>query len=153
MFTKRFCLYSNPPGEGSVRTYSSSAAIHKIGSYSASKQRFVTVVSESGSLFDSKYFANSYEECDPSTSLAEARENQVVSLLDRLRPPDSNDLSRKRKINVNRRGKGGNRRSVSRNEKPNYAPQVSANKWLEEFSKESWLAISFSSVRLVKKKS
>ena len=81
MFTKRFCLYSNPPGEGSVRTYSSSAAIHKIGSYSASKQRFVTVVSESGSLFDSKYFANSYEECEPSTSLAEARENQVVSLL------------------------------------------------------------------------
>ena len=153
MFTKRFCLYSNPPGEGSVRTYSSSAAIHQIGSYSASKQRFVTVVSESGSLFDSKYFANSYEECEPSTSLAEARENQVVSLLDRLKPPDSNDLSRKRKINVNRRGKGGNRRSVSRNEKPNYAPQVSANKWLEDFSKESWLAVSFSSVRLVKKKS
>ena len=97
-------------------------------SHSASKQRFVTVVSESGSLFDSKYFANSYEECEPSTSLAEARENQVVSLLDRLRPLDSNDLSRKRKINVNRRRKGGNRRSVSRNEKPNYAPQVSANK-------------------------
>lgn len=121
-------LYSNPPGEGSVRTYSSSAAIHQIGSYSASKQRFVTVVSESGSLFDSRYFANSYEECEPSTSLAEARENQVVSLLDRLRPPDSNDLSRKRKINVNRSGKGGNRRSVSRNEKPNYAPQVSPNK-------------------------
>ena len=28
--------------------------------------------------------ANKAEECEPSTSLAEARENQVVSLLDRL---------------------------------------------------------------------
>ena len=39
-------------------------------------------------------------ECEPSTNLAEARDNQVVSLLDRLVPPDSSDLSRKRKINV-----------------------------------------------------
>ena len=77
-------------------------------------------------------------ECEPSTSLVEARDNQVVSLLDRLVPPDSSDLSRKRKINVNRGGKGGNRRSVSRNEKNNYAPQVSAKKRLEEFNKESF---------------
>ena len=92
-------------------------------------------------------FANSCEECEPSTSLAEARarDNQVVSLLDRLRPPDSSDFSRKRKINVNRGRKAGNRRSVSKNEKPNYAPQVSAKKRLE--------AIPFSSVRLVKKTS
>ena len=72
--------------------------------------------------------ADSCEECEPSTSFAEARENQVVSLLDRLRPPDTSDFSRERTFNVNRGGKGGNRRSISRNAKPNYAPQVSAKK-------------------------
>ena len=81
-------------------------------------------------------------ECEPSTSLAEARDDQVVSLLDRLVPPDSSDLSRKRIINVNRGGKGGNRRSVYRNEKNNYAPQVSAKKQLEEFNKESFKVAS-----------
>ena len=40
-----FCFYSNLPGEGSVRSYPFpvSAVIHQKGSYSASKQRFVTV--------------------------------------------------------------------------------------------------------------
>ena len=113
-----------------------------MGSFSVSKQRFVTVVSESRSLFNSKYGRTLQMECEPSTSLAEARDNQVVLLLDRLVPPDSSDLSRKRKINVNRGGKGGNRRSVSRNEKNNYAPQVSAKKRLEEFNKESFKVAS-----------
>ena len=53
-------------------------------------------------------FENSCEECEPSTSLEEVRENQVVSLLDCLRPPANSNLLRKRKINVNRGGKGGN---------------------------------------------
>lgn len=87
-------------------------------------------------------FADSCEECKPSTSSAEATENQVVSLLDRLKPPNGSDFSRKRKINVNRGGEGGNRQSVSRNEEPNHAPQVSAKKRLEEFSKESFKVVS-----------
>ena len=56
MLTKGVFLYCNPPGEGSVRSYHSlSAIIHQKRPYSASKQRFLTVVSESGSLLDSKY--------------------------------------------------------------------------------------------------
>ena len=39
----------------SVHIHSLSAVIHQKGSYSASKQRFLTVVLESGSLLDSKY--------------------------------------------------------------------------------------------------
>lgn len=46
------------------------------------------------------------------------RENEVVSILDRLRPPASSDLSRKRKLTANT---PGNRRSqsVPRKNEPN----------------------------------
>lgn len=82
-------------------------------------------------------FADSCEECEPSSSSEPgAREKQVFSLLDHLRPPDSSDLSRKRKINVKKGGQGGNRQSVSRNEKPNYERQVLAKKRPEESSRE-----------------
>ena len=112
------------------------------GPYSASKQRFLTVVSDNHHLCCSKY-GDSCEECEPSTSSEpESRKKQVVSMLDLLRPPDSSDLSRKRKINVNKGGQGGNRRSVSRNKKPNYEPQVLAKKRLEESRKKSFKVVS-----------
>ena len=102
------------------------------------KQRFLAVVSDSSSLL-----IDSCEECEPSTSSEpEAREKRVVSLLDLLRPPDSSNLSRKRKVIVNKGGQVGNRRSVSSNEKPNYEPQVLAKKRLEESIKESFKVVS-----------
>lgn len=59
--------------------------------------------------------ADSCEECEPRTSSeSEVRENQVVSLLDSLRLPDSSDLSRKRKIIVYKGGRKGKQRRVSR---------------------------------------
>ena len=51
---------------------------------------------------------------EPSTSSQaepEGRETRVVSLLDRLKAPDSSDLSRKRKVATN---KGGNRRNAKK---------------------------------------
>ena len=41
---------------------------------------------------------------EPSTSSVQSdtRQKQVVSLLDRLKQPDSSDLSRKRKITANK---------------------------------------------------
>ena len=82
---------------------------------------------------------------EPSTSSVQSdtRQKQVVSLLDRLKQPDSSDLSRKRKITANKGGQGGNRRTVRpKNEKTNYEPQVSAKKRLEEFKNESFKVMS-----------
>lgn len=63
------------------------------------------------------------------------RENEVVSILDCLRPPASSDLSRKRKLTANT---PGNRRSqsVPRKNEPN----ISAKKRVDEFKGEIFIA-------------
>ena len=79
---------------------------------------------------------------EPSTSSQaepEGRETRVVSLLDRLKAPDSSDLSRKRKVATN---KGGNRRNAKKKSEKDYEPQVSATTRLEEFKDESLKAMS-----------
>ena len=49
------CILTNQERGQSVHIRSLSAVIHQKGSYSASKHRFLTIVLESKSLFDSKY--------------------------------------------------------------------------------------------------
>lgn len=94
-------------------------------------------------------FAHSCEECEPSSSSEPgAREKQVFSLLDHLRPPDSSDLSRKRnkegidKAFLGTRSLITNDRSWPRNDLK--SPAGSSLKLL---------SIPFSSVRLVKNES
>ena len=71
-------------------------------------------------------------ELDEAAKPPEAvRENEVISILDRLRAPNVSDLSRKRKLVVNT---GRNRRVQGKVSaaKALYEPKVSAKKRVEE---------------------